>query len=57
MKYAVEWTAWVGPDEDFSQYAVKDGFEKLTIITCIGTFDPNTRHYSNRYLVRATPIS
>ncbi len=56
VRYAVEWTAWVGPDDDIGPYAVKDGFEKLTIITCIGTFDPNTRHYSNRYLVRADPI-
>ena len=54
LRYAVDWTTWISPDDNFSQYAIKTGPDMLTIVTCIGTFNSNTRHYSNRYVVRAS---
>jgi len=54
VRYAVDWSSWIDPNADFSQFAVKNGVDMLTIVTCIGTFDPTTRHYSNRLVVRAT---
>jgi hypothetical protein len=56
VRYIVEWTTWIGHDDNFSQFAVKDGIDKLTIVTCIGTFDSSTRNYSNRFVVRATRV-
>ena len=56
LRYAVDWTTWISPDDNFSQYGLKTGPDMLTIVTCIGTFDSNTRHYSNRYVVRASLI-
>jgi Sortase domain len=56
VRFVVDWTQWIGPDQNVSEWMVNDGIEKLTIITCIGTFDPNSRSYSNRYLVRAVEL-
>jgi hypothetical protein len=56
LRYAVDWGTWISPDDNFSVYAMKNGFDMLTIVTCIGTFDSTTRHYSNRYVVRASLI-
>jgi len=56
VRYIVEWTTWIDDTENFSQFALKDGVDKLTIVTCIGTFDSSTRNYSNRFVVRATRV-
>ncbi|MGA2284988.1 MAG: class F sortase [Dehalococcoidia bacterium] len=56
VRYAVAWTQWIGDTDAFTQYALKDGSEELTIITCGGTFDPSTRNYDHRFVVRATRI-
>jgi|GEM_PF-3723112 LPXTG-site transpeptidase (sortase) family protein len=57
VRYAVDWTQWIGDTDSFTQYALKDGSQELTIVTCGGTFDPSTRNYDHRLVVRATQIS
>jgi hypothetical protein len=53
VRYVVQWSKWIGDEENFADYAVRTGDEILTIVTCTGTFDPTTRNYSNRLVVRA----
>ena len=53
LRYVVEWTTWIDDQENFSQFATRDFTDKLTIVTCIGSFDSSTRNYSNRFVVRA----
>ena len=52
-KADVQWVKWIDDTENFASYAAKTGEEALTIVTCTGTFDPSTRNYSNRLVVRA----
>ncbi len=54
LRYTVDWTQWMGDADSFTQYALKDGGDHLTIITCGGTFDPTTRNYDHRFVVRAS---
>lgn len=54
VRYAVDWTQWIGDTDNFTQFAVKDGGEHLTIVTCGGTFNSATRNYDHRLVVRAT---
>ncbi len=56
VRFQVDWTQWIGEGQNVAEWMVNDGVEKLTIITCIGSFDPNSRSYSNRYLVRAVEL-
>ncbi len=56
VRYAVDWTQWIGDTDSFTQYALKDGSEELTIVTCGGTFNSDTRNYDHRLVVRATRI-
>jgi len=56
VKYIVDWSAWIGDTDNFTQFAAKDGFDRLTIVTCIGSFDSSTRNYSNRLVLRATRV-
>jgi len=56
VRYIVDWTTWIDDQENFTQFAMKDGFDRLTIVTCIGSFDSSTRNYSNRLVVRATRV-
>jgi len=56
LRYVVEWSTLIDDTENFSQYAQRTGIDSLTIVTCTGTFDPSTRNYSNRLVVRATRI-
>ena len=56
VKYIVDWTTWIGDADSFTQFAMQDGVDRLTIVTCIGTFDSSTRNYSNRFVVRATRV-
>jgi sortase (surface protein transpeptidase) len=56
VKYIVDWSTWIGDTDNFTQFAAKDGFDRLTIVTCIGSFDSSTRNYSNRLVVRATRV-
>jgi hypothetical protein len=56
IRYRVDWTTWIGNSDNFGGFAVKNGFDTLTIVTCIGTFDTGTRNYSNRLVVRASRI-
>ena len=56
VRYIVDWTTWIGNSDNFTQFATRDGFDRLTIVTCGGTFDSATRNYSNRLVVRATRV-
>lgn len=56
VRYSVQWTQWIDDAENFANYALKTGWEDLTIVTCTGSFDPATRNYSNRLVVRASRI-
>jgi sortase A len=55
--YTVEWTKTYEV-ASLDQSAIDEivgetNSEKLTLITCIGTFDPNEGEYDNRFVVRA----
>ena len=39
VRYAVDWTQWIGDTDSFTQYTLKDGGEHLTIVTCGAAFD------------------
>ena len=39
LRYVVEWTTWIDDQENFGQFATRDFSDKLTIVTCIGSFD------------------
>jgi hypothetical protein len=56
IRYAVQWSVWVEPNTDFASYAAATGEDTLTIVTCIGTFNYETRQYSNRLVLRAARI-
>lgn len=50
VTYVVQWSAWAGPTEDFTQYVSQTGSDVVTLVTCIGGFSGG--HYSNRLIVR-----
>jgi hypothetical protein len=56
LRYAVQWTTWIPHNDNFSRFAVRTGEDIITIVTCVGTFDPTTRNYSNRFVVRAIRV-
>jgi len=53
LQYTVEWKREAGPDDDFVDYVSQAGKDMLTLITCDGVFNPVTRHYDHRSVVRA----
>ena len=57
VTYAIDWISSSTGDDDIGQYLVSTSPESMVLITCEGTFDPSTLHYSNRTLVHATRIS
>jgi hypothetical protein len=50
ITYSVQWSAWAGPGDDFTQYVAQTGGDTITLVTCIGGFSAG--HYSNRLIVR-----
>ena len=54
--YAVEWSAWVDADIDPAAVFHQGEREELTLITCGGVFDPATRQYLSRLVVRAVRV-
>ena len=56
VRYAVQWSTWIGGSDNFSNFATQTGFDALTIVTCTGTFNPDTHSYDNRLVVRAARI-
>jgi LPXTG-site transpeptidase (sortase) family protein len=52
--YAVQWSAWATPNEDFTKYVAHNGVDSITLVTCIGGFSAG--HYSNRLVIRGTKI-
>ena len=51
-RYSVQWSQQVDPESDFSSYCRDTGEATITIVTCQGTFDPSTRQYNYRLVVR-----
>ena len=55
-RYAVQWSESIDPESDFSSYCGATGEATITIVTCQGTFDPSTRQYNYRLVVRGVLI-
>jgi len=53
LQYTVDWNKDAGPEDDFSDYVAQTGSDIMTIITCDGVFNQETRHYDHRTVVRA----
>jgi LPXTG-site transpeptidase (sortase) family protein len=53
LVYTVAWRKDAGPEDDFSTFVSQTGQDVLTLITCDGVFNPATRHYDQRSVVRA----
>lgn len=56
IRYAVQWSEWIDPNADFASYAAATGEDTLTIVTCVGTFNYETRQYSHRLVLRAIRV-
>ncbi|HET6615808.1 MAG TPA: class F sortase [Dehalococcoidia bacterium] len=54
VTYAVQWSAWSGPHEDFTGYVAQQGQDVITLVTCVGSFSGG--HYSNRLIIRGARI-
>jgi len=54
VTYSVQWSAWVGPHEDFTGYVAKQGQDSVTLVTCVGSFSGG--HYSNRLIIRGVRV-
>ena len=57
IRYAVQWSQQIGPDDNFGTYAARTGQETITIITCQGTFNSTTHQYDHRLVVRGVRVS
>lgn len=56
ITYQVEWTDSPAADADFNPYVVSHGVDEITLVTCIGDWDPAAHAYSNRFVVRGKRI-
>lgn len=54
-RYAVDWFADYSPSDNWSSIVAWSSKEVITLITCIGTFEPGSG-YTNRRVVRASRI-
>jgi LPXTG-site transpeptidase (sortase) family protein len=54
ITYSVQWSAWAGPTDDFTQYVGQTGQDTITLVTCIGGFSAG--HYSNRLIIRGVRV-
>lgn len=54
ITYAIQWSKWIGPSDDFTPYVSRTGQDVITMVTCIGSFSAG--HYSNRIIVRGVRI-
>ena len=57
LQYTVEWKKDAGPNDDFIAYVNQSGGDTMTLITCDGVFNPATRHYDQRTVIRAVRSS
>jgi LPXTG-site transpeptidase (sortase) family protein len=57
VRYSVQWSKQIGPDDDFGGYVSRTGEDTITIVTCQGTFNSTTRQYDHRLVVRGVRIS
>jgi LPXTG-site transpeptidase (sortase) family protein len=56
-KYSVQWVSDVSPDADFGEFVTASAGDVMTLITCVGEFNPATRHYDHRRVVRASRVA
>ena len=54
ITYAVQWSQWAGPADDFTSFVAQTGQDTVTLVTCVGGFSAG--HYSNRLIVRGIRI-
>ncbi len=54
ITYAIQWSQWAGPEDDFTPFVQRTGQDAITLVTCIGGFSAG--HYSNRLIVRGVRI-
>jgi LPXTG-site transpeptidase (sortase) family protein len=54
ITYAIQWSQWAEPDQDFTGFVARTGQDSITLVTCIGGFSAG--HYSNRLIVRGVRI-
>jgi LPXTG-site transpeptidase (sortase) family protein len=54
ITYAIQWSRWAAPDEDFTGFVAQTGQDSITLVTCIGGFSGG--HYSNRLIVRGVRV-
>ena len=54
INYAVQWSQWAEPDQDFTGFVAQTGQDSITLVTCIGSFSAG--HYSNRLIVRGVRV-
>jgi LPXTG-site transpeptidase (sortase) family protein len=52
VRYTVQWSQQIGPDDDFSSFVSNTGQDTITIVTCQGTFNSATHQYDHRLVVR-----
>jgi LPXTG-site transpeptidase (sortase) family protein len=58
IRYSVDWAqAITDPSYDWAGLAKSSGTESLVLITCDGTFNPDTHEYDRRFVAHATKIS
>jgi LPXTG-site transpeptidase (sortase) family protein len=58
IKYSVDWAqAITDPNYDWASLAKSSTTESLVLITCDGTFNPDTHEYDRRFVAHATKIS
>ena len=56
IRYSVQWSKQIGPDDDFSSYVSHTGQDMITIVTCQGTFNSATHNYDHRLVVRGVDL-
>lgn len=54
VNYAIQWSQWAEPDQDFTGFVAQTGQESITLVTCTGSFSAG--HYSNRFIVRGVRV-
>lgn len=54
ITYAIQWSQWAGPQDDFTPFVSRTGQDVITLVTCIGAFSAG--QYTNRLVVRGVRI-
>jgi len=58
LRFEVRWSRWYDAEDDpTTEIFASSGTPEVTLVTCGGAFDPKTREYSLRLVVRASQVS